>query len=42
MEEEVEKEKGFGVFMDARIVTCCGGSFMDERVMYFKTKKMRY
>lgn len=39
MEEEIEKEKGFGVFMDARIVTCCGGSFMDAYVMYSKMKR---
>lgn len=38
MEEEVGKEKGFGIFMEARIVMCCGGSFMNECVMDSKTK----
>lgn len=39
MEEEVEKEKGFGVFMEAGIVMCCGGSFMNECIMYSETKR---
>lgn len=39
MEEEVEKERGFGVFMEAGIVTCCGGSFMNECIMSSKTKR---
>lgn len=39
MEEEVEREKRFGVFLEAKIVTCCGGSFMNEYVMYSKTKR---
>lgn len=39
MEEKVEKEKGFGVFIKASIVMCCGGSFMNECIMYSKTKR---
>lgn len=39
MEEEVEKEKVLGVFMEARIVPCCDGSFMNECIMYYLKKK---
>lgn len=34
MEEEAEKEKVFGVFMEARILSCCDGSFMNECILY--------
>lgn len=39
MEEEVEKEEVLGVFLEARVVLCCDGSFMNECICTLKKNK---